>query len=283
MNIGQNTSTGILKNESQSTSTAIFRFIDFLLTKYNSYDGKESISLYHFTNYATKPDLTIYTLPFQAFYFYVISQRNDYRNQWNSFVAHYYRSADLKDFHYDEQTSSYVGMSKKEKTTVGETQYKYWNNSIYDSLLKKKGILYEIRRWSKDHLFPLQLLEHYLTLIENMKNETIRKLGEIASFIMQNTAETDIGKEITKLNGINSASLLRRYILKVVEKNYALGNENAIVTVEDYTDYLFPEGGSWMQLRDVLLIYIYQKLHERNMQITIEETDGNDDFTDDEE
>lgn len=283
MDIGQNTSSGILKNPSRTTSTAIFRFIDSLLAHYGSYYGKEYISLYHFTNFGASPDLTIYTLPFQAFYFYVLSQRNDYRNQWNDFVAHYYRSSDLKDLYYDEQTSSYVGLCKKEKTTVEETQYKYWNNSIYDNLLKEKSILYEIRRWSTDHQFPLQLLEHYLTLIENMKNETIRKLGEIASFIMQNTAETDIGKEITKLNGINSASLLRRYILKVVEKNYALGNENAIVTVEDFTDYLFPEGGSWMQLRDVLLIYIYQKMHERNMRITIEGTDENDDFADDEE
>jgi len=283
MDIGQNASSGILKNASRSTSTAIFRFIDNLLSQYRSHNGEEHISLYHFTNFGASPDLTIYSLPFQAFYFYAISQRNDYRKQWNDFVAHYYKSSDLKNLHYDEQTFSYVGVCKKEIITVEEVQYKYWNNSIYDNLLKRKSILYEIRRWSKDRPFPYQLLEYYLKLIENMKNETIRKLGEIASFIMQNTAEADIGKEITKLNSINSASLLRRYILKVVEKNYALGNENAIVTVEDYTDYLFPEGGSWMQLRDVMLIYIYQKLHERNIQIAIEESDENDDFSDDEE
>ena len=63
-----------------------------------------------------------------------------------------------------------------------------------------------------------------------------------------------------------------------IEKNYAIGNDEAIVTVEDYTDYLFPENRSWMETRDVLLIYIYQKLHEKNIKVEIEE---NDDFNDD--
>ena len=118
-----------------------------------------------------------------------------------------------------------------------------------------------------------------------MKNETLKKLNEIADFILTNTPETDVEKVITRLNGINSAFLLRRFILKVVEKNYAIGNDEAIVTVEDYTDYLFPEGSSWMETRDVLLIYIYQKLHAKNIKVDIVESDNNDEdyFADDAE
>ena len=86
---------------------------------------------------------------------------------------------------------------------------------------------------------------------------------------------------IVKLNSINSAFLLRRFILKIVEKNYAVGNEEAIVTVEDYTNYLFPETRSWMETRDVLLIYIYQMLHERKIKVDIDETDVEDNFEDD--
>lgn len=114
-----------------------------------------------------------------------------------------------------------------------------------------------------------------------MKNETLKKLHDIADFILQNTPETDINKVIVKLNGINSAFLLRRFILKIVEKNYALGNDDAIVTVEDYTNYLFPETRSWMEIRDVLLIYLYQMLHERKIRVEIDDTDVADDFNDD--
>lgn len=113
-----------------------------------------------------------------------------------------------------------------------------------------------------------------------MKIETINKISEIADFILDNTKETDIKKVITSLNGIKTASLLRRFILKVVEKNYTLGNESTIVTVKEYTDYLFPETSSWMEIRDVLLIDIYQKLHERQVKVDTDEIDFG--FTDDE-
>lgn len=281
MNIGQNASTGILRNKSQSTSTAIFRFIDKLLSKYINYDDKESISLYHFTNFATSPNLMIYNLPFQAFYFYVLSQRNNCREQWNNFVSHYYKTSELKNLKFDEKTSSYIGLDKKDEKVIDETQYKYWSNLIYDNLLKGKSIQPQILSWSKTNVFSLQLFENYLILIRNMKNETLNKLHEIADFILRNTSETDINKVIVKLNSINSAFLLRRFILKVVEKNYTLGNDDAIITVEDYTNYLFPETRSWMETRDVLLIYIYQMLHERKIKVEIDETDVADDFNDD--
>lgn len=283
LKIGQNASTGILKNKSQSTSTAIFRFIDKLLFKYINYDDKESIVLYHFTNFAAKPNLTIYTLPFQAFYFYVLSQRNNYRGQWNNFVSHYYKTSELSNAKYDEKTSSYIGFEKKEKRVIEEAQYKYWFNTVYDRLLNGKTILPQILSWSIKKPFSLQLLENYLILIRNMKNETLSKLREIANFILQNTPEADINKVIVKLNGVNSAFLLRRFILKIVERNYVVGNEEAIVTVEDYTNYLFPETNSWMEIRDVLLIYIYQLLHERKIKLEIETTETEEDFVDDPE
>ena len=281
MEIGQNLSSGILKNESRTTSTAVFRFIDKLLSKYTDYDSKECISLYHFTNFGATPDLKIYTLPFQAFYFYVLSQRYEYKEQWNKFVSHYYKTPELKNIKFDESTSSYIGFDKKEKKTVEEIQYKYWSNTIYERLLNRKTILPQILSWSKKNIFSLKLFTNYLILIQNMKNETLNKLHEIADFILRNTSETDINKVIVKLNSINSAFLLRRFILKIVEKNYAVGNEEAIVTVEDYTNYLFPETRSWMETRDVLLIYIYQMLHERKIKVDIDETDVEDNFEDD--
>ena len=36
---------------------------------------------------------------------------------------------------------------------------------------------------------------------------------------------------------------------------------------KDYTDYLFPDTDSWKETRDVLLIAIYERLHDRNIDI----------------
>jgi len=50
-----------------------------------------------------------------------------------------------------------------------------------------------------------------------------------------------------------------------VAANYVAMNENPIVTVDDYVNYLFPDGSYWAEIRDILLIAIYQELHERDL------------------
>ena len=42
------------------------------------------------------------------------------------------------------------------------------------------------------------------------------------------------------------------------------------MSLEDYTNYLFPDGNSWQEIRDMLIIAIYQKMHELNLNIEIE-------------
>ena len=122
------------------------------------------------------------------------------------------------------------------------------------------------------HHFDLELLECYLINIQSMKKETVDKINQIADFILSYNSEVDMKKVLTKLNGVKNPYLLRRFVLKVIEDNYKRGNEMPLVTVEDYVDYLFPDSNSWMETRDVLLISIYQKLHERHLNVEVEET-----------
>lgn len=114
-----------------------------------------------------------------------------------------------------------------------------------------------------------------------MKRETIEKINQIADFILQIHSDLSIGKLLTRLNGIKSAYLLRRFILKIVEENYKQGNELPIITVQEYTDYLFPDTSLWSETRDILLICLYQKLHEKNIHVEVEDGDDDNDFVDD--
>ena len=98
-----------------------------------------------------------------------------------------------------------------------------------------------------------------------MKKETIIKIKELAAFLVREEDADKIKKRIKALDGAKNASALRRFILKdVVVANYVAMNENSIVTVDDYVNYLFPDGSYWAEIRDILLIAIYQELHERN-------------------
>ncbi|WP_455665817.1 hypothetical protein [Phocaeicola sp.] len=269
-NIGQNASSGILKNEARSPSTAIFRYIDKILTHYKINTNNECITLYHFSNYSTSPDIQIYTLPFQAFRFYQETQSSLYAKEWNIFIASHYRCSDYKNATYDKKHNNFIVTNKKQNEIIEETDFKYWRNIIYDKLLLNKSIVSDIRKWSVQNQFNLTLLKSYLINIRNMKKETVDKINQIADFILNSNSESNMKKVLTTLNAVKSPYMLRRFILRVIVENYKQEND-ILVSVNDYIDYLFPDSNSWMETRDVLLIAIYQKLHELHLKVEVEE------------
>ena len=99
----------------------------------------------------------------------------------------------------------------------------------------------------------------------------------MADFIFEaNNDKFSLEKVIKKLYAVDSSYDLRRFVLKdIVAKYYEKHNEEeqAIITVEDYTNYLFPDTDSWKETRDVLIIALFQKLHERNMKIEISDVE----------
>lgn len=265
--IGQKTSEGVLSNPAKNPSTAIFRFLDDVLLKIDD-ENSNSISLYHFTNFGAKPELQLYTLPFEAFDFYKETQKSAYKEDWQRFVSvHYRKPSDIKTAIYDSVSSSFIVTEKKEKRIVEETEFKYWTNSVYQNLINQTSILPHILKWSVNNTFNINLVKCYLFNILKMKKDTINKVMTLADFVVDNTKEVDMKKVLTQLNGIKSSILLRRFLLKIVEKNFADGNAEPIITVEEYTEYLFPEDNYWKEIRDVLLIAIYQRLHEREVKV----------------
>ncbi|WP_455587645.1 hypothetical protein [Bacteroides sp.] len=279
--IGQNCSQGILKNEARSPGTAIFRYLDKVLRHYTIDTVNESITLYLFTNFGASPEAQIYTLPFQALSFYQETQRPLYEKTWNIFIAAHYRCSDYKNATYDKKQNTFIATNKKQNIIVEEADFKYWRNIIYDKLLLNKSIVSDIRKWSIQNLFDLNLLKCYLINIRNMKKETIEKINQIADFILSNNAESKMKKVLSTLNGVKNPYMLRRFILHVITENYKQEND-MLVSVNDYVDYLFPDSNSWMETRDVLLIAIYQKLHELHLKIEVEDTEDEiDGFHDD--
>lgn len=114
-----------------------------------------------------------------------------------------------------------------------------------------------------------------------MKNETIEKIQQIADFILGHYKETDMKKVLTTLNAVKSPYMLRRFILRMVAENYQQDGD-ILVSVNDYVNYLFPDTSSWMETRDVLLIAIYQKLHEKHVKVEVDVDELDDeDFVDD--
>lgn len=260
--IAQKCSKGVLKSPSAAPSTELFRFADRIIKERDETVNKDcSLNLYLFTNFGAKPELEIYTLPFEGMDFYRFVNKIKYKDDWQKFIS-------TKYFCYNTKTKKRECAG--ENSEIGENEFKYWENSVYENFINGKNILPEILKWSKDNTFSFDIVKYYELKVRKMKKETIQKIEQMADFIFEANELNQIGKAINKLNNLANSYELRRFVLKdIVTKYYDKhGDESQpIISVKDYTDYLFPDTESWKETRDVLVIALYQKLHEKNIKI----------------
>ena len=99
-----------------------------------------------------------------------------------------------------------------------------------------------------------------------MKEEQITLIKSISDVIIKlGTKNDNIKKYMVMIEGAGKAYQLRAALLKVVKDNYRSGETAPVLTLEDYVTYLFPDGQYWGEVRDLMLIYLYERLHDLNV------------------
>lgn len=273
-NVSQNlraVSEGISKLIYTNISNSIFAFIDEIILKVKA-NKKTSLTLSHYTNYKDKVSIEIYHLPATVFLFYSYCHKITLKPYWLNFVRAHYSNSKNKGAIYNRDDGTFEVKKEGKIESIKFDEYKTWTNRIYNKLLNGQSIVREFYFWSKNNnKLPFDIIRIYQQNIRNMKKETIDKLLELADFIIYDRSEDEIKKLISKLNGASKAHELRRFLLGLVSENYNKDHEKPLITVKDYTDYLFSDSGNTGELRDVLLIAIYQKMHELNLKIELPE------------
>ncbi|MDJ1500204.1 type I-B CRISPR-associated protein Cas8b1/Cst1 [Xanthocytophaga agilis] len=275
--LGAKQSKSVLKSEFNQPSNAMFGFADKCIQNIKTALGDEAeiekkdvmLNLYHFTNFAAKPEVELYQLPANVFKFYSYCLSPLLQTDWKNFVYAHYRNSKVKEGKFNEQTGEW----QDQKDSFSYDRFKTWRNLIYDKLLFNQSILREILNWSIKHRFNFKIVETYQIRLKNMDKKTIEKIKELADFIVIDRDEDTIKKSITRLNGEKSSQGLRQYLLKLIADNYNKGVQKPLITLEEFVSYLFPDGTNWRELRDLLLIAIYQKLHETNIKVEVEITE----------
>jgi len=267
--IGIGLSEGVAKSDFNKPANAIFDFVDYTLTQLRDFrEGNTlpSLTLYHFTNFGASPEIQLYQFPAKVFLFYRTCLQPRFREDWQKFVRSHYFDGQHKGAKYNLQTEKFELVKSKETEIIDNIEYKQWFNRIYNKLLVDENIRTDILRWSRKHPFNFEIVSIYQQNIIGMKKETINKIKELAAFLVREEDADKIKKRIKALDGAKNASALRRFLLKdVVAANYGAGNSDPIISLDDYLNYLFPDGSYWAEIRDLLLIAIYQELHERNL------------------
>ena len=275
--LSSGTAEGVLRSEFNNPANALFNFTDsYLITHLNKLllvedeeelfnESNVTITLFHFTNFGASPEVVLHVLDSKVFKFYAFCNRLTIKKDWNKFLRNNYKNSKHKGAIFNEGKE--IWESKTE--LISFENYQTWTNNILKNLLTGQSILRSILYWNIDHSFPFIIVEKYQTIIKNMEKRTINKILQIADFIVINRESDFITKSIKRLNGEKSPHGLRQFIVKLNSENYQRDSQTPLVTVEDYADYLFPDGGNWKEVRDVLLIAIYQKLHDIQLVVDV--------------
>jgi CRISPR-associated protein Cst1 len=273
--LASQTSKSIQRSDFNNPANALFAFAEKCIDtrKIATYDAENDksltegvvLNLYHFTNFGASPDIQLYTIPATVFAFYSHCL-NHYKKDWFPFIRSQYSNSKFKNARFNETTGNW----ENSKEEVGFEVYKIWRNRVYEKLLYDQSIRREILLWSTKHAFQFDIVALYQINLRSMDKRTIQKIKQLADFIVLGQEKDAVKKAITKLNGTKSSHDIRHFLLKLSNDNYKRGNADPLFTLEEYVDYLFPDGTSWKEIRDLLLIAIYQKLHEHRIRLEIE-------------
>lgn len=282
-NIASGIAEGTLKSEFGIISNALFGYADYCISNLAIAvdDDDDEIALkdvqlnmYHFTNFGASPDIELHTFSNLLFKFYAHCKKN-YSKEWNAFVNQHYKYSKFKDAQFDEKSQEWYNTKER----LSYLDYKIWYNPILNSLIENISIISYLTKWSKKHKFSFEIIEIYCLNILKMEKYTIQKIKELSNFIIDNRSDDEIKNAITKLNIAKSSQDFRGFLLRLIKQNYEAKNPNPLITIEDYVLYLFPDGTFWRDTRDLLLIAVYQKLHEiqKELDVSLEENQEKED------
>jgi len=262
--IGAKSADGVLKSKFNNPASGLFDFVHSCLTKNEDLfeeDENIEINLYHFTNFGASPEIILYNFSSPLFSFYKEVLYRTLETDWKKFVRKHYYNSKHKDTVYDSKSELFI--SEKKKTSIQYDEYKTWINWIYQDLLLGKNLLPTILKWNNRNSFNFKIVRLYQNHLKNMDNKTLDKIETLADYIIND--EGQLKKRISMLNRAEKAHDIRRFVLGLIKENHEQKSEAVLVSLKDYVNYLFPDGTSSKEIRDLLLISLYQKMHENKI------------------
>jgi CRISPR-associated protein Cst1 len=268
--IKDNTSEGPLKSVFRNPASALFKFIDgyqyhlnrsLNTEEKNDFDaGQTNLSLYHFSNLGQKPEIAVYTMDNVVFSFYHFCNTAFYQ-VWQKFIIANYSPDNYKKSIFNEQTNQW---ETKEGEEITFEEYAKWKNFVLNNLLHGGSLVKIFLKWSRYNYLPFEIIKTYQIVIRQMKHKTLEKIEILSEFIAKQ-GEDATEEHIDCLNNVMSRIELRKFFLSIQSLAYTQNSKAALISAEDYVEYLLPKGVFWSELRDLLVIAIYQKRNEKTI------------------
>ena len=269
---------GLAKSSRGNAANALFGYVDVILDDVQQAAGNlregpaPALTLYNFTNFGAKPNVELHQLSAAVFDFYQ-QVMSFYREPWTWFVRAHYRSSKFKGACARPNSTALLvpGKPNEAPTVVEPAAYQAWYNPIYNYLLAGRSLLEIIKKWCRHHRFPFDLTAYYCEKLLHMDRKTLELISHVARYVATETDDSAIKRTLTRLSTARTGSEVRLFLVGLQRRNYESDATEPLLRLEDYVRYLFPDGTSWREIRDLLLISLYEQLHENNRHVELEE------------
>ncbi|WP_354580681.1 type I-B CRISPR-associated protein Cas8b1/Cst1 [Hymenobacter sp. UYP22] len=291
---------GLAKSSRSNAANTLFGYVDDILLEVKKAGHLElkgpapALTLYNFTNFGAKPDVVLHHLSAAVFEFYQ-QVMSAFKEPWTWFVRAHYRNSKFKGARARPDTTALLVLGKPNEApaVVEPAVYQAWYNEVYQNLIKGYSLIHLIEQWSRKNYLPFELTAFYCQLLRHMDLKTLDLIAHVARHIVAEADDSAINKTIRRISTTRAASEMRLILVGLQRRNYETNQDapEPLLRLEDYVRYLFPDGTSWREIRDLLLISLYEQLHLSNRHVELEEgleevgvgTDETDEFETDQE
>jgi CRISPR-associated protein Cst1 len=230
------------KWEKQGPKVALIKGITEIINQFSEEleEDEHPIRLYYFTNYGQGPDLSFYDLPGEFFLFLLRLKIRGYLETWEKEIA-------SRGFKQDKQGNQVL-----------------YHNEIYDRLLNLQSIAaYFVDSKNKRAVGGWELFKIYLIEVEKMDFRRLEEIRKVGNTIARVIKRLDKPKRVFMLEKAGTYPEMLRVLYILTKDNLVVKGKEPLITLEQLTEQLFPEGAvSWKETKYLLLFVIYEELHD---------------------
>jgi len=211
------------------------------------------IKLYIFTNFAAKPWLEVYDLPFATYRFIQQLYKYTVIDEWVSYINKFYRFKNRKKFKYTSD-----GWVDKKGVVVNTSTFKGSYNSVLYSLVNEQSLT----------KFFLKTQFRNITILKIYMKEVLGFMDELYDIIKKIANSNLTKKEITKIRMCSNSQELKNYITSL--KKLTASDYKQLLEVKDFHF-------KWQDFRNLLLL----SLPESELDSELLQDDKNEDVISD--
>jgi len=184
------------------------------------------------------------------------------KDEWNYLLFKYSSKDNSGKFRTRKETiDGKAKIIKFQEDVIDNKNYKStmkYFNPLISNFIQGKSILY----YFKKNLCSWRLTTIYLKEIKGMREERLNVIKKVADNLqLFNEDDKTFYKKIVRPIEMTKSQTEFRENLRVLMRKFLSKSDEPLFTADEMVLYILPSGESWYEIKDILLIALYEKMN----------------------